>query len=361
MKSYIFFLLVLTLSLKIAVVLNKKINSQTQTTKEEVFGEKKLNELEKYTIENLGNAKINPGKIFISKVLKNNDNSSYIFELEFNPNLDGKTLKKTTGLLNIPKNTLSYKKYPVIVMFRGYVDKEIYKTGDGTRKASEFFSKNGFVTISPDFLGYAGSDKESENIFEARFQTYVTALSLINTLEASSQNPDIIQVSTEIRDYQKIKNLLSDFSNIFIWGHSNGGQIALTFLEITQEKYPTTLWAPVSIYFPYSILYYTDNSEDRGKFLRRQLSKFEEDYDTNLFSLDMYLDRIKAPLQIHQGLRDDAVPSAWNDSLVNKLKERGVNVVYYKYEGADHNMVPVWEEVVKKDINFFSKYLNSEF
>lgn len=287
-----------------------------------------------YTIENLSNSEIKPGKIETKEaMIEENDYTSYLFSFEFNPNLDGKTLKKTTGQLNLPTGD---GPFPVVVMFRGYIDQEIYKTGDGTRRAAEFFAENGFITIAPDFLGYAGSDKESPNIFEARFQTYVTVLSLIKSLSA------IEHWNTK---------------TIFLWGHSNGGQIALTVLEITRASYPTTLWAPVSKQFPYSVLYYTDQSEDRGKLIRKELSEFEKEYNPDLYSLDLYLDRINAPLQIQQGTKDDAVPVSWSDELSKNLEELEKDVTYYKYGGADHNMVPSWETIVKRDLDFYKNHL----
>src|SRR3989344_4726409 len=54
--------------------------------------------LEKYTIENLAKTEIKPGKLEIKEILKEEtEYSSYLFEFEFNPNLDGKTLKQVTG------------------------------------------------------------------------------------------------------------------------------------------------------------------------------------------------------------------------------------------------------------------------
>ncbi len=272
--------------------------------------------LERYTIDNLSKANIQPSKIEIG------DNHLFSFTA------DG---KKVTGLINIPQGK---GPFPVIVMFRGYVDQKQYKTGDGTRKVGEYFAKNGFITIAPDFLGYGGSDKESEDIFESRFQTYTTALALLKSI--STIEP-------------------FDHKNIFIWGHSNGGQIALTLLEITGLSYPTVLWAPVSKPFPYSILYYTDESDDRGRLIRRELAKFEEDYDVELYSLTNYLDRIKAVLQIHQGTADDAVPVKWTDGLVKTLKEKDVDIKYFKYPGADHYLQPAWNSVVDRDLAFFKK------
>ncbi|MEJ2441410.1 MAG: prolyl oligopeptidase family serine peptidase [Patescibacteria group bacterium] len=291
--------------------------------------------LEKYTIENLSTLKPEKSTIEIGEVISEEDDfTSYLFSFEFKPTLQGKETKKTTGQLNIPNEKGSY---PLVLMLRGYVDQEIYQTGIGTRKAAEVFANNGFITIAPDFLGYGGSDMQNEDIFEARFQTYATTLALLESLDS-------------IPNWDK--------TNVFIWGHSNGGQIALTVLEITGKDYPTTLWAPVSKSFPYSILYYTDESEDRGKYIRRELAKFENLYDVDLFSIDRYFERINAPLQIHQGSGDDAVPVDWTNELVEKLDELEKENTYYTYSGADHNMVPVWNTVVARDLNFFKENID---
>lgn len=291
---------------------------------------------DKYAIEALSAKNIPSTEIEIGETVKENPTfTSYLFSFSLDPTLEGKEEKKVTGLINIPKGN---GPFALIVMFRGYVDQEIYKTGDGTRRAAEFFARNGFITVAPDFLGYADSDKEAGNIFESRFQTYTTALVLLKSLST-------------IRQY--------DQTTPFIWGHSNGGQIALTVLEITAANYPTVLWAPVGKPFPYSILYYTDESEDRGKLIRRELAAFEENYDVELYSLTNYLDKISTPIQIHQGTGDDAIPIDWTDNLVKQLLNldrvtaSGVNVDYYKYPGADHNLNPSWDTAVSRSLNFF--------
>jgi len=294
--------------------------------------------LDKYTIENLAVVEINAGNIEIKDIIsEEEDFTSYIFILEFNPNLDGKTLKITTGQLNIPSGS-GVEKFPLVVMLRGYIDQESYQTGDGTRRASEVFAKNGFLTIAPDFLGHADSDPEAGNIFEARFQTYTTVLSLLKSLD-------------QLQSW--------DGKNIFIWGHSNGGQIALTVLEISGKNYPSTLWAPVSKPFPYSILFYTDVSEDRGKLIRRELAQFEKTYDPDKYSLDLYLNKINAPLVIHQGTNDSAVPLSWSNELSVNLDYKSVKHTYYKYPGANHNMIPFWDTIVSRDLDFFNQHIIS--
>ncbi len=352
MKAFFYYFLVAVIFFPIgwfantAYHLPKSSNSPIKSITEVI----KPTPLAKYSIPNLAQAypNIQPVKIEIGKVLKESKNfTSFEFTFSFDPTLSGsKVIKKVSGLINLPAGRQVFQKnsidqqlsgYPVIVMFRGYVDPKEYFIGDGTIHSSEFFANNGFITIAPDFLGYGDSDHEAENIFEARFQTYTTAMTLLASIPKSSFY---------------IYN-----SPIFIWGHSNGGQIALTTLEITGASYPTVLWAPVSKPFPYSILYYTDDASDSGKFLRHETAEFENNYDSDLYSLTKYLNLIKAPIQLNQGTGDEAVPIAWSDLLNKNLKEASVSAEFIKYAGADHNLNPKWNEAIINAVEFYEKHI----
>ncbi len=345
----ILFLIIITFAFIVGYFSRGKIeNLKNQVSQDKQNNPISDRSLDKYTIENLKKANFTVSDFKITKILKEGESfNSYLFSFRFNPNLDGKTFKNVSGQINLPsikESKFIKEKFPVILMLRGFINQKTYKTGDGTRNASEYFAKNGFITIAPDFLGYGESDKEAGNIFESRFQTYVTAISLLKYLE---NNPEIIFEN----------NKYKTSSNIFIWGHSNGGQIALTILEISGKEYPTTLWAPVSKSFPYSILYYTDESEDKGKLIRSELAKFESEYDVEKYSLTNYLDKINAPLQIHQGENDQAVPKSWSDNLVSILRKKGKKINYFTYENTDHNMRPNWNKVIEEDLKFFKKYI----
>ena len=194
-------------------------------------------------------------------------------------------------------------------MIRGYVDQKLYTPGVGTKNAAKFFAEHGYATIALDFLGYGGSDSEAANIFESRFQTYTTTLSLLSTIKSQS--------------FASAFNNKWDGKNLFMWAHSNGGQIALTVLAVTGAEIPTVLWAPVTKPFPYSVLYYTDDSVDGGKLIRHELAKFESDYDIDKYSFTNYLDNDKCPYQFSQGTLDDAVPLDWTRGFVKKLEDIG--------------------------------------
>lgn len=286
--------------------------------------------LEQYGIERLGQRTFVPSEIVLDEATAT---TAAFTVYPFHYDLDGKNV---TGLAHIPASASEGKKAPVIVQFRGYVDRTQYAPGIGTQRSAEVFARNGYITLAPDFLGYGGSDMPSTDVFEERFQTYTAALQLLASIETLP---------------------VADGSRVGIWGHSNGGQIALTVLEATQKPYPTTLWAPVTKPFPYSILYYTDEAEDRGKLLRRYLAKFEQDYDVDLYALTNYLARITGPIQLHQGSADDAVPIDWSDAFATNMEAMKRDLTYYAYPGADHNLQPAWNTVVARDVEFFNKHL----
>lgn len=290
--------------------------------------------LQRYSIESMSQDPIPFGKFTIVEQLSEEDEFiSHKFEFEFSPSLKESETKTTTGLINIPDDEESA---PIVLMIRGWAPEETYTHGVGTWRASEVFAQNGYITVAPDFLGYAGSDDTASDIFESRFQTYTTVLGLLESID-------------QIKEW--------DRQNLFIWAHSNGGQIALTTLAVIEDDPPATLWAPVSVFFPYSVLYYTNESSDRGKLIRKKLAEFEELYDVDKFSFDNYLEKIEGPLQIQLGTADDAIPVGWTNSLVDDLRKLETEVAYFTYPGGDHNLRPYWDDAVQRDLDFFNEHM----
>lgn len=293
--------------------------------------------LEKYSFEKLKNRNFSGSQISIDHELKNEpDFTSRLFFYES----DG---KKVSGLINLPAKK---GKFPVIVMLRGYVDLEKYSTGEGTRRSGEVFAKNGFITLAPDFLGYGQSASPSASSIEERFETYTTALNLLASIPNLNQALDTVEEGIIQADTEKVG----------IWGHSNGGHIAISVLEITGKDYPTALWAPVTKPFPYSILYYTDEFDDHGKTLRKVVADFEKDYDAEKYSPTNYFDWISAPIELHQGTGDEAVSLRWSDDFVKALKKLNKEISYFTYPGDDHNFAQGnWGKVVERNIVFYQK------
>lgn len=319
--------------------------------------------LEKYSFENLKKKNFSGSEITIGKLLKDGDGfSSYMFYFIDNG-------KKVSGLINLPKNAGTY---PVIVMFRGYVEREKYTTGEGTRRSAETIASNGFIALAPDFLGYGESDNPSNNSMEERFQTYTTALTLLASIKNLNKaldshcHPERSEGSSE-RDSSptaqndNLCNIKADAEKIGIWGHSNGGHISLSVLAISGKNYPTVLWNPVSKPFPYSILYFTDEYDDHGKALRLAVANFEKDYDAEKYSPANYYKWINAPIQLNQAVDDESVPVKWSDQLNKNLTDLKKDVTYYTYTGENHNFNNgSWGIIIQRSINFYREYFSKK-
>ena len=251
--------------------------------------------------------------------------------------------KKVSGVLMLPPEPGTY---PVIVLFRGYVDKEIYSPGVGTKRFAEYLARTGYITLAPDFLGYGSSDLPSFNFFEARFQTYTTALTLLKSLD-----------STNTALVKKNLNYTLDTSQVGLWGHSNGGHIALSVLAITGQPYPTVLWAPVTKGFPDSVLTFADEMDDGGKLIRSEVNKLKDEYVIDHFNPAAYYKWIDAPIQLHQGSADDAVPQEWSKEFVETMQKLNKEVDYYIYPNDDHNLKLNWEIAAERAESWYRENL----
>lgn len=299
-------------------------------------GQTQAKPLEKYSYPNLRSRNYPGSQINLEKVIKEmGDYTAYLFSFTS----DG---RKVTGQTNIPKRSVKGSpkdKFPVLVMFRGYIDKENYITGDGTRRAADYFASHDFITLAPDFLGFGQSDPEDLEPLASRFQTYITAINLINSISSLPQ---------------------ARGDQIFLWGHSNGGQVALSVLEISGKNYPAALWAPVSKPFPYSILFYSDEASDSGKLLRKIVAGFDRNYEADEYSLTGYLDWLEAPLLLQQGGEDDIVLPRWSREFAQKLKAHNKKIEYVEYPGNDHNFSRgSWKQATAEDLAFYKSFLNS--
>lgn len=241
--------------------------------------------------------------------------------------------KKITGMMNVPMTPKS-NKMPAVIMVRGYADKAGYYPGFGTWRVADKLAEAGFVTVSLDFLGYGGSDMESLDMLEARFEKVPAVLDL---LESVKELPFV------------------DPTKIGFWAHSNGGQIVLSVLEVTGENHPTVLWAPMTNPFPKSVLDTASDLDDGGKAVRSAIEAFTTNYDARRYAFENYYEWINSPVVIHQGTGDVWCKKEWQEAVVDSLKKTGKSAVLYTYTGDDHNLSKNWGEIVERDITFFKE------
>ena len=106
--------------------------------------------LTKYSYPNLKEATYQAENIEFGPIQDEED--AYVTRL-FTYEVEGLTV---SGIAHLP---VEAGDYPVIIMVRGYVDKEIYTPGVGSNPSARYFAQNGFITLEPDRLGYGTSDE----------------------------------------------------------------------------------------------------------------------------------------------------------------------------------------------------------
>jgi len=231
--------------------------------------------------------------------------------------------QKISGMINYMPERSSLS--PVIIMVRGYAEKIGYYPGSGSWRMADELAKQGYATISLDLLGYANSDPESNDMLEARFHKVVEVLDL---LESVKRIPWV------------------DKNRIGFWAHSNGGQIVMSVLEITGERFPTVMWAPMTQSFPESVL----STIDEGSPVKEAIEEFEKHYDSRRYAFENYYKWINSPILIQQGTADEWVEVEWQNEVVEEMEELGKNIKLEVIEGADHNMRDpsglLWKEAV---------------
>lgn len=295
----------------------------------------------------------------VKKMTSDADFTSYLFSSDA-------LGRKMSGQLNVPTTVTDTT--PVIVMIRGFVPSALFTTGVGTKNGATAFARAGFITIAPDFFGYGESDPEPTDSWQARFEKPIIVIELIKSIR-----------ETGIPIDETGKKITTN--RVGLWGHSNGGQIALSTLVVLREAIPTSLWAPVTVPFPYSVMYFSDEDDDEGKGMRIWVSQLEYLYELRQFSFTQYLNSIAGPIQFHHGTYDEAAPKIWTDEFIIKLKKENahredtkktltasdsaaftepIEYKYWEYPGADHNLQPNenWQKVVERDIVFYREKIS---
>jgi pimeloyl-ACP methyl ester carboxylesterase len=261
-----------------------------------------------------------------------------------------------SGRLRLPKIPPQNVK-GMIILLRGFQNASNYATGKGSEYMGRFYLRNGYAVIAPDFLGYAASSPTPNPADAHQFYSTVNAVELYLSLLSP-------RISYTARVPQSVRIALpTSFKKIFLWGHSNGGQVAIQTLEILQKPIPTVLWAPVSLAFPDSAAFYR---EGRAGVQSAWAEQFKKDYTAADFSLYTYLPQIASgtPILLEQGTLDTSVPKSWSDVFAKAIADENakrteankIKLTYQIYPDANHNLEPNSSTVYARDVAFWDLY-----
>ncbi|MBI2053129.1 MAG: alpha/beta fold hydrolase, partial [Candidatus Sungbacteria bacterium] len=112
-----------------------------------------------------------------------------------------------SGVMNVPSGAVPKGGFPLLILNHGLIQPDVYFSGRGSKREQDFFARNGYVTIHPDYRGMASSSPNPaphHDFYEGYAQD---VLALIDALKQANTS-------------------LIDTDRIGMWGHSMGGGIA---------------------------------------------------------------------------------------------------------------------------------------
>jgi dipeptidyl aminopeptidase/acylaminoacyl peptidase len=264
---------------------------------------------------------------------------------------DGLTI---TGVMNVPHGD---GPFPVLIMLHGYYDRDGYWSGLGTWQEADFFARQGFLTLAPDFRTWGGSD-----VGDNRFASGLVAdtLNLIRSLPSLES---------------------ADPGRVLLWGHSMGGGVATKVLTLNPGVRAAVLYAPNSaddadLIARWGAACRPGQSEAAGDRCNPAeslagLSPAEVDAyfataaDPALLrdtSPLYHVDRVQAPVQLHIGEEDGAsyagTPPDWSYRLHEGLLAAGKDSTLYSYPGQGHFLSgQAWVDMLMRALAFYQAAL----
>jgi uncharacterized protein len=214
-----------------------------------------------------------------------------------------------TGVLDIPAGG---GPFPVVVVNHGYVPVSQYYVGQDSDKYADPLAAAGFLTISPNYPGYAGSGPGAAGV-PAIVAEAISDIDLVSALSSLPQ---------------------ADTRRVAVAGHSNGGGVSLILMAADPRVRAAVLYAPVS----------SDMADNARKWWVHSPQSIgglrSPDVDPTPYALMSPRGRFSAatpPTLLMQGTEDEDIPAAWTDATVQALKAAGVSASFVSFPGAMHN------------------------
>jgi dipeptidyl aminopeptidase/acylaminoacyl peptidase len=231
-----------------------------------------------------------------------------------------------------------------VIINHGFIEPKNYSTINSYKSIADYFSGKGYLVLKPDDRGNGNSETGETTLM--RFAYPVDVLNLIASLNNIPQ---------------------ANSNQIYLYGHSMGGEITLKVLEIAGKDQEilakikaAVIWAPVtnltdwfnSSHVPW--LQETKNDKDYYASTFKVMGTPE----TNPLlwqsvSPVNYLSDIQTPIQINHGIADGTVSYRTSIELYDNLISLNKTTNLLMYPGNDHNLTQSWDKATANALSFF--------
>lgn len=234
---------------------------------------------------------------------------------------------KVNALIAVPRSEPPKGGFPVVVASHGtHPNPARYgfseagvdsRPGDYYRPVPALFTARGFIVVMPDFRGHNTSEGAE----------YVGGF-----LSPAYYAEDVVALLSAI---PQITN--ADARNVFLWGHSMGGEVTLRALLAVPSIRAASLWSTAFGDIWERAAYY----EKRGNpgavtKLRADIDALGAVFDPKSITIDGRPKDLRVPINIHHAIEDQATLMAWAEALAENLSASGATVNFYRYPGDDH-------------------------
>jgi dipeptidyl aminopeptidase/acylaminoacyl peptidase len=238
--------------------------------------------------------------------------------------------------LFIPNGTSAQQPRPVILLIHGGPEAHV---DPGYSSEIQFLNNRGFIVVAPNVRGSTGFGKAFESLDDNDW--------------GGGHIRDLVAVVAAVRELDFV-----DAGNVFAAGMSFGGFSVMSLVT----QYPELLRAGAD-FFGFTELASFVNSWPR--YLQQNIA-VELGFDprgdparNRAVSPLYHLDRVRIPLQIHQGANDSRVPREQSDRLVQRLRDSGRTVEYFVYADEGHGFTRFENQrlAYQRLVDFFRRWL----
>ena len=242
-----------------------------------------------------------------------------------------------TGVMNVPRGK---GPFPVVVLAHGYIDPDVYWSGQGFRREQDALARNGYVALHVDYRNHAGSTDDPDN----------------DLLMRLGYAEDVLNAAVAVRS----SNLpFLDGERIAVLGRSMGGSVTFNALVARPGV------------FDAAVVYATTSTDARDNFNRWQ--RADDAFRRQVFrvhgspsadpsfwdgiSAASYLERITEPVLMFHGTADESCPIRWARTTHTALRAAGVDARLVEYPGARHYMYGQWPDSMRRALAFLDRHL----
>jgi len=229
--------------------------------------------------------------------------------------------------------------FPGVVLNHGYINPEVYVTGQGLAREQDWLARAGFAVLHTDYRGHAGSDPAGRLTRETRLGYTRDAINAVLALE---REPWV------------------DPEAMAMLGRSMGGGITMNALVVRPDLVEAAvIYASVSSSYLENLRHFTVPSRpDAVAAIYDELGTPAQAPEVYAgLSPRSYFDRIRDPVLLHHGSADEICPFLWARETQRLMQRAGADSRLEVYDGELHAFIPQWELSIRRTVRFLRRQL----